>query len=96
MHRRNSVPLTDILMRFLRDEGLETPLNQYRLVQAWSGVAGENVNAHTLELYIRNQTLYVRLDSPALRNNLMYARRQMVAGLNDAVGAQVIADIHYL
>ena len=40
MRRKNTEQIDCILNRFLRNEGLETPLNEYRLVNAWSEVMG--------------------------------------------------------
>lgn len=82
-------------MRYLRESGLESPLNQYRLLQAWTDVVGEDVAAQTQSLTIRNQTLVVRVVSPALRANLMMCRRQLVQRLNQAVRAEVIVDISF-
>lgn len=93
MERRKSENLRDVVMRFLRASGLESPLNEYRLIQAWPEVAGELVGEKTTEIYIRNQTLYVKLSMPALRSNLMLARRRLVELLNAKVGATVITEI---
>lgn len=85
-----------MLLRFMRESGLETPLNQYRLVEAWPEVAGSVVASYTKEVYIRNQTLYVRLSRPALRANLQMLREQLVRQLNAKVQAFVITDIVFL
>lgn len=96
MERRKSEKLTNVLLRFMRESGLETPLNQYRLVEAWPEVAGSVVASYTREVYIRNQTLYVRLSRPALRANLQMLREQLVRQLNARVQAFVITDIVFL
>ncbi len=93
MRRKNAEQLGDILMRFLRQEGLETPLNEYRLVESWKDVVGETISKYTQNLFIKNQTLYVSLSSSALRQNLMMNRKMLVKHLNAKVGAQVIVDI---
>lgn len=95
MERKKSELLSAVLLRYLRESGLESPLNQYRLVQAWADVAGEAVAAQTRELAIRNQTLVVKIASPALRANLMMRRRQLVQYLNQTVRAEVITDIAF-
>lgn len=95
MERKKSELLSAVLLRYLRESGLESPLNQYRLVQAWADVAGEAVAAQTRELAIRNQTLVVKIASPALRANLMMRRRQLVQHLNQTVRAEVITDIAF-
>ena len=56
MFRRDVKPLGEILMKLLRDEGLETPLQQKRLIDAWETVAGAMVARYTTEKFIKNQT----------------------------------------
>lgn len=82
-------------MRNLRQQGLETPLLQKRIMDAWPAIAGQNVAHYTQETYIRNQTLFVRLTSPALRSDLSMRRQEYVRLLNEYVGNQVIADIRF-
>ena len=82
-----------MIRRFLREGGLESPLNEYRLIQAWETVLGKAIARYTEQMYIKNQTLYVHLTSPALRQNLQMSRQSLVKRLNEAVGAQVIVDI---
>ena len=93
MKRSNALPISDIINRFLREEGLESPLNEYRLIQAWETVLGKAIARYTGQMFIKNQTLYVHITSPALRQNLQMSRKTLVARLNEAVGAQVIVDI---
>jgi len=95
MRRSNAESLTEILRYYLREEGLETPLNQYRLVQAWPQVMGEGINRYTQNIFIKNQTLFVKISSAVLRNDLHMSRTTLVQRLNDHVGAQVITDIHF-
>ena len=82
-------------MRNLRAQGLETPLLQKRLVEAWPMVAGEAVARYTIDTSIRNQTLFVRLRVPALRADLNMRRQEFIERLNKYVGNQVIADIRF-
>mgnify|MGYP000102129895 CR=1 FL=1 len=93
--RGNTELLADVVRQFLRQERLEAPLNEYRLVDAWKDVVGPAVARYTLNLFIRNQTLCVQLSSSVLRQELMMYRKQLVKSLNDRVGAQVIVDIEF-
>ena len=93
MRRTNSESIGDLIRQYLRQQGLESPLNEYRLVQGWSYVMGPIIARYTRDVFIRNQTLYVRLSSPAVRQELLMQRRELVIRLNAYVGAQVICDI---
>jgi Protein of unknown function (DUF721). len=95
MFKRKIESLKDVLLRNLREQGLETPLNQKRLVEAWPRVAGPVITRYTLNTYIYNQTLFVRLSNPALRSDLSMMRQELVKKLNAEVGEQVITDIRF-
>lgn len=95
MFKRKIESLKDVLLRNLREQGLETPLNQKRLVEAWPKVAGPMITRYTLNTYIYNQTLFVRLSNPALRSDLSMMRQELVKKLNAEVGEQVITDIRF-
>ena len=95
MFRRDVKGIKDLILRNLRQQGLETPLLQKRLVEAWPVVAGEAISRYTLNTYIMNQTLYIHLSVPALRADLSMRRQEFVTRLNEYVGNQVIADIRF-
>ena len=93
MRRNNAEQIGDVIRYFLRQQGLESPLNEYRLVQAWDDMVGPVIARYTDNLYIKNQTLYVHLTSAVLRQELMMARELLIKNLNRAVGTQVIVNI---
>ena len=93
MRRQKAVQIGELVNQFLREEGLETPYNEYRLIEAWPEVMGEGIANLTSSLQIRGGVLYVRLLSSVLRHELMASRRQLAQRLNEHVGAQVIENI---
>ena len=95
MFKRDVQSVKDLILRNLREQGLETPLQQKRLVEAWPQIAGPLVERYTLNTYIYNQVLFVRLSSPALRAELSMRRQELVTQLNQHVGSQVITDIRF-
>ncbi len=95
MFKRDVQSVKDLILQTMREQGLETPLNQKRLVEAWPEVAGPVIARYTLNTYIYNQTLFVRLSNPALRSDLSMMRQELVKKLNDYVGEQVITDVRF-
>lgn len=93
MKRNNAEQIGKLIQQFLRQESLESPLNEQRLLSAWSEVLGPTIASYTGEMYIRNQILYVHLTSAALRQELMMGRDLLVRNLNAHVGATVITNI---
>ncbi|HIZ92138.1 MAG: hypothetical protein BHV76_07795 [Phocaeicola plebeius] len=93
MKRNNTEQIGDVLRQFLRQQGLETPLNEYRLVDAWKDVVGPVIARYTTNLFIKNQVLYVSLSSSVIRQELMMGREMLIRNLNAQVGSQVIVNI---
>lgn len=93
MFRREVKSIADLVQQFLRNEGLETPLLQKRLVDAWDTVVGPTIVRYTGDKFIKNQTLFVKIHNPALRQDLTMMRSQLVRRLNQMVGSQVITDV---
>ncbi|MBQ6433766.1 MAG: DUF721 domain-containing protein [Bacteroidaceae bacterium] len=93
MRRQQAEQLGAILNQFLREEGLETPYNEWRLIQAWPEVMGQGIARYTLSTEIHNRTLFVRLSSSVVRHELMSGRKALVHRLNNYIGAQVIDNI---
>lgn len=95
MFRKDVKGIRELILRNLRVQGLETPLLQKRLVDAWPEVAGQAIAGYTRDVRIFNQTLFVSLSSPALRADLSMRREEFVRRLNEVVDAQIISDIRF-
>ena len=85
----------ELILKNLRAQGLETPLQQKRLIEAWPEVMGDLIAGYTQEVFIKNQTLHVKLTNPALRADLAMMRADIVKKLNAAGGSQVIVEIRF-
>jgi predicted nucleic acid-binding Zn ribbon protein len=93
MKRRTVETIGDLVRRYLRQQGLESPLNEQKLIKAWPELLGPAIGKYTEDLFIRDQTLYVHLTSSVLRQELMMGRQSLIRNLNAKVGATVITNI---
>lgn len=93
MFRRQVKPLGEILQKLLRQEGLETPLLQKRLLDSWDNVVGTTISSYTEDKFIKGQTLFVKITNPALRSDLSMMKKKLVERLNNSIGTMLIVDI---
>ncbi len=93
MKKSNTERIDSVIQQFMRINGIETPYNQYKLIQAWPEVMGEYIARHTDNIFIKNQTLHVHITSPAIKQNLLLEHRAIAQRLNRKINAQVIEDI---
>jgi len=77
----------------LKEQHLDKPLNEKRLIEAWPLVLGNNIVQYTSDLKIKNRVLYVSLTSSVLRHDLFLSREKIKNSLNKQVGVDVIVDI---
>ena len=96
MFRRKEQSIGEVLNFFLHQNGLESPLNEFHLMNsAWRDVLGNAIMRYTGDMFIKNQTLHVEIKSPALKHDLFLRRDRLVQQLNEKVGAQVITSIMF-
>ncbi len=93
MFRKEVKPISELLSQYLRRQGMETPLLQRRVIDAWDTVLGPTIAQYTTQKFIKNQVLFVKIINPAMRQDLTMMRSQLVKRLNDAVGSQIITEV---
>jgi len=93
MRKKNTELLSDVIRQVLKEQHLDKPLYEKRLIDAWPFVLGSNIMQYTSDLNIKNKVLYVSLTSSVLRHDLFMSREEIKKSLNKQVGAEVIVDI---
>ena len=96
MRKSKPEKLQDIVNQFIREEGLETPLNQYRIIDTWKNTVGKSSEKYTESIFIKNQKLYIKIHSSVIKQELSMYSRQLAQQLNNEVKSQVIFDIVFI
>lgn len=92
----NNQSLRDVIEELISAYRIGDRLNQAKVIGMWDSVVGKMIARDTTHLYIKNKTLFVKLNSPALREELGYARTKLIKSLNKAAGSEVIDDIAFI
>lgn len=88
--------LSDAIVQYLRESGLEQSVLEVQVEEAWPKVMGDVVNRLTRSVEVREGVLIVHINSAALKTQLFENRFELVSKLNEAVGAKVIRDCRIL
>lgn len=88
--------ISEVLVDFLRESGLEQSVLDVQVEEAWPRVMGETVTKLTRSIRVQNGMLIVHVNSAALKAQLFENRFELVRKLNDAVGAEAIRDCRIL
>ena len=93
MERKDVRKIDSLLQKFVKANGLETGLAEYRLMRSWNELLGISVAKKTKSLRIQNRKLYVSLHSSVVRNELSLIKDELIPKLNEAAGMNVIDDV---
>ena len=93
MERKDFKKIDTLLQQFVKANGLERGLAEYRLMKSWKDLLGITVAKKTKSLRIKNKKLYVTLHSSVVRNELSLMKDSLIPKLNEAAGMDVIDDV---
>jgi predicted nucleic acid-binding Zn ribbon protein len=93
LRRSKTISLSEALGDYIKEMKLERGLSEIHLLNSWEEIVGKAISSRTKNIYIKDQILFVRLDSSVVRNELLMLRESIKARLNEKAGSQVIKEI---
>ena len=93
---KGAMSISDALVDYLRESGVEQSVWDMQIEQVWPRVMGETVTKLTRSIEMRDGMLIVHVNSAALKAQLFENRFELVKKLNEAVGANAIRDCRIL
>lgn len=86
-------PLGDLIKEFYELHKGPDYMNEIKVINSWPQVVGSFIASHTIDLSIKNNILFVRVDSDALRSELSYSKSLLMKNLNAIAGEEVVKEI---
>ncbi|MCX6301601.1 MAG: DUF721 domain-containing protein [Bacteroidia bacterium] len=93
MRRSKTISLAEAMKDYIKEMNLEGKLNEVGIINSWEETVGKAIASRTSKLYIKDQVLYVSLNSSVVRNELLMLRQELKEKLNEKAGSEVIKDI---
>ena len=88
--------LSEAMVDFLRESGLEQSVMDVQIEEIWPRVMGQTVRNLTRSIEVKDGMLIVRVNSAALKAQLFENRFELIRKLNEAVGAPALKDCRIL
>jgi hypothetical protein len=89
----NESSISEVLQQFIQANKLEAGMDKIDVEQAWKSLMGNGVNSYTQEVILKGTTLYVKLTSAVLREELSYGKQKIIAMLNEELRKEIVKDL---
>ncbi|WP_298303231.1 DUF721 domain-containing protein [Flavobacterium sp.] len=89
----NESSISEVLQQFIQANKLEAGMDKIDVEQAWKSLMGNGVNSYTQEVILKGSTLYVKLTSAVLREELSYGKQKIIAMLNEELRKEIVKDL---
>ncbi len=93
MRRSKTISLGEAINDYIKEMNLDRGLSEIHLLNSWEEIVGKAISSRTKKIYIKDQVLFVYLDSSVVRNELLMLRESLRNKLNEKAGGQIIKDI---
>ena len=91
----NEAPLKDVIDRWLKAYGLDAKMKELDVIKAWPEMMGTAVAHRTREITIKNRTLYLKMDSSVMREELAHGKQVIIQRVNEKAGYEIIYDVWF-
>jgi len=89
----NQYTLGEVLQQLIDKFRLRSRMNSETLQAAWPEIAGALVARHTKSVKLDGPVLYIEVDEPALRNELLYMQTDIIAAVNKRLHDDIVDKI---
>lgn len=88
-----AIPISKAIEKMLKKMNIETTVRQWEVVSWWDDIVGETIAKHTRADKISFGKLYVSVDSPVWRNELMFQKNDLLKKVNSRLKRTKIKEI---
>jgi predicted nucleic acid-binding Zn ribbon protein len=86
----------ELVPALMQKLGLRERLHENEVMEAWAGIVGDFIAAHSAPVALRNSILYVRVLQPALHYELeRILRTEILRKLKQRFGARTIKEVRF-
>ncbi len=86
----DNTDIKNLINTFLKENKLENGLLDLEVKKVWFEVMENGIANYTKEINLKNKTLYIKLSSPALKQELSYGKEKLKNLINQKFEKEII------
>lgn len=93
MRRGNEQSIKEVISNLLGEYKLQDKISEVNIVQSWEKLMGKLIAKNTNKIYIKDKKLFLYLESPALKQELLYSKSKIIDIINKETGTVLINEV---
>lgn len=93
MKGNNNRLIGDIIRKLMKNPKLAGKLDELDALQAWEEIIGKQICKYVTDQKIYKGTLYIKLKSAVVRNELSYKKSELIIQINNRLGKKILTNI---
>jgi predicted nucleic acid-binding Zn ribbon protein len=93
MIRPAEISIKDAIEKLLSNYKLKGKVVEAQLQEKWPEIVGAMISRHTREVQLRNQKLFIRIDSAVVKQELFYVRTKIKEKVNQELGGEYVQEV---
>jgi predicted nucleic acid-binding Zn ribbon protein len=89
----NQQTIKDALEQMIRYYGMGPKLDEIKIGKLWDEHMGPMIARHTNNIFLKQGTLIVELDSAALKQELSYGKERIKKTMNEGLGKESVSEV---
>ena len=95
LSKNNTISVGKALNGILKDLGLQGRINQYRVLEMWPEIVGENIAKYTKAERVQENIIYIKVKNNTWRTELQFQKNIILENISQKVGKGIIKDIRF-
>lgn len=93
MRGNNNRVIGDIIRKLMKNPKLAGKLDELDTLQLWEEIIGKQICKYIADQKIYKGTLYVKVKSAVVRNELSYKKSELIIQINNRLGKKLLTNI---
>lgn len=89
----NLIKLGDAISQIFKEEKLDEKYSIFAIRNHWESIVGKTVAKHTTQINFVQGLLYVSIDSPVIRNEVLYVKADIIQKVNHFCGKRLVREL---
>lgn len=90
---RDDISMKQAVEKWLEVYRLRRKFDESSIVSFWAELMGPYIAKRTINIYINNKKLFVKVETAVVKHELSLMRKQIIGRMNEHVGQVIIEDL---